>query len=82
MFVDVPDPVWKMSMTKCSSNPPSATSCAARDIADPVSPSNNPNSTFTSAAVPLINANAWMKLRENLKLLMGKFNTARMVEAP
>ena len=29
VLVDVPEPVWKMSMTKWLSSPPSATSCAA-----------------------------------------------------
>ena len=31
MFVDVPEPVWKMSTTKASSNSPSTTRWAAAD---------------------------------------------------
>jgi len=38
MFVEVPDPVWKMSATNWSSSRPSATSCAAFWIAPAIRP--------------------------------------------
>jgi hypothetical protein len=54
MFVEVPEPVWKMSSTKCSSSTPSITSVAALRIASDRSSSRRPSSEFTSAAAFLI----------------------------
>ena len=50
MFVEVPEPVWKMSTTNWSSQRPSATSAAARATASAMRGSRSPSSAFTSAA--------------------------------
>ena len=82
VLVEVPEPVWKMSRTKCSSKPPSMTSCAAATTALPIFSSNRPNDMLVLAADCLIRPKARMKGRGKRRPLMGKFKTARMVDAP
>ena len=82
VLVEVPDPVWKMSRTKCSSNPPSMTSCAAATTALPVFSSSRPRDMLVLAADCFTRPRARMNDRGKPRPLMGKFNTARMVDAP
>jgi len=82
MFVDVPDPVWKMSSTKCESSSPVMASPAARSIASPSSGSRSPSSRFTREAASLIAPSASMKRRPKRRSEMGKFWRARSVCAP
>ncbi len=58
MFVEVPEPVWKTSRTNWSSNFPSSTSRAAREIASAREGSRSFNPALTSAPNPLIIAAA------------------------
>ena len=82
MLVEVPEPVWNMSTTNWSSNPPLATSREEVTIASEMSSSSSPSSRLTSAAASLIDEIAAMNDLPNLRSLMGKFNTARIVFAP
>ena len=54
MLVDVPEPVWKMSIGKWSSHSPRSTSAAACSMSRAFSPRSNPNSPLTEALAPLI----------------------------
>jgi hypothetical protein len=71
-----------MSTTNWSSHRPSLTSRAAWTIASPVRRSSSPSDMFTSAAAVLMIPSALINGRVNRKPLMGKFCTARAVEAP
>ena len=82
MLVEVPEPVWKISTTKCSSSFPSATSSAAATMAPAIFASSSPKSWLVSAALRLISPSARMNEREKRRSEMGKFSTARIVEAP
>ena len=82
MFVDVPEPVWKMSSTKWASSSPTIASRAARSIASPRSGSRRPSSRFTREAASLIAPSASMKRRPKRRSLIGKFRRARSVWAP
>ena len=82
MFVEVPEPVWKMSTTNWASSFPSLTSCAASRIASARRASSKPSSAFVTAACFLISPSARMNPRENRSSLIGKFSTARAVCAP
>ena len=82
VLVEVPEPVWKMSSTKCRSSCPSITSCAAATMALPMPSSSWPSDILLRAADCLISPRARMKVRGKRSPLMGKFSTARMVEAP
>ena len=82
MLVDVPLPVWKMSMTNSSSSSPLATRSAAAMMASACSSSSRPSSRLARAAACLIRPSAWMKRREKRKSLIGKLSTARCVWAP
>ena len=82
MLVDVPEPVWKMSIGNSASQRPSTTSWAARTISDARSSGNNPRSRLASAAACLISPSARMNEREKVMPLIGKFSTARAVVAP
>ena len=81
MFDEVPEPVWKTSTGKCSSQRPSATSAAASAIALAMSLSSTPSSALTCAAAALIRARASMWARSRRCPEMGKFSTARWVWA-
>ena len=82
MFDDVPDPVWKTSIGKCSSHFPSATSVAASAMALAMSFSMVFWRPLTVAAAPLIRASAAIRLRSFRIPEIGKFSTARWVCAP
>ena len=82
VLVEVPEPVWKMSSTKCSSNFPSATSCAASTMALAIFSSSRPRARFVLAAASFTRPKACMNPRGNRRSLIGKFSTARMVDAP
>lgn len=79
MLDDVPEPVWKTSTGKCSSQRPSATSAAASWIASAMSGSSTFSSAFTLAAAALIRASASMWARSSRCPEIGKFSTARWV---
>jgi hypothetical protein len=79
MFVDVPEPVWKMSSTKCRSSSPSITSREAWRIAPARRASSRPRSSFTLAAACLIAPSARRKRRSKRSRLIGKFWRARSV---
>jgi len=81
MLLDVPEPVWKTSMGKCSSHSPRATADAASETASATFPSSTPRSALTAAAAPLIAASAPMSSRSIGVPEMGKFSTARCVWA-
>ena len=82
MLVDVPLPVWKTSTTNASSSLPSITSAAARWIRSRLASSSSFNSWLTWAAAHLTRPTAAMNGRGRPRLLIGKFSTARAVEAP
>ena len=82
MLVDVPEPVWKMSTTKASSNSPSMTRWAAATMAAERSASRASRSRLTSAAHCLTCPMARMKERLKRRSLMGKLSSARRVFAP
>ena len=82
MFVEVPEPVWKMSTTNWSSKSPSATSRAAAAMASDCAASSAPSSWFTCAAASLMDAIASMNDRLKRRSLIGKFSRARIVFAP
>ncbi len=79
MLDEVPEPVWKTSTGKWSSQRPSATSAAADRIASAMSRSTTPSRAFTTAAAALIRARASMWARSNRCPETGKFSTARWV---
>ncbi len=79
MFEDVPEPVWKTSTGKWSSQRPSTTSAAASAIAAATSSSTTPSSALTLAAAALIRPSASMCARSSRCPLTGKFSTARWV---
>ncbi|KIF05522.1 hypothetical protein PL81_12745 [Streptomyces sp. RSD-27] len=81
MLDEVPEPVWKTSTGKCSSQWPSATSAAADRMASEVSSSSTPSSALTRAAAALIRARASMWARSRRCPESGKFSTARWVWA-
>ena len=82
IFVDVPDPVWKISTRNWSSKSPFITSLHTWTIISPISGSNKPKSTLTSAAANLISASPLIKFLGNFKSLIGKFKIALIVCAP
>ena len=82
MLVLVPEPVWKTSTGKCASRLPLIISSATREMSVTRSSSSMPSSRFASAAAHLIKPNARMNSRLNRYPEIGKFNTARCVEAP
>jgi hypothetical protein len=82
MFVEVPLPVWKTSMTNSPSSAPAMTSSAAFRMASAIPFSTAPSSQFTCAAAYLMAPIAWMNVRGKRSPLMGKFSTARAVCAP
>src|SRR5688500_16601827 len=82
MFVEVPEPVSKMSSGKWSSSFPSITSSAAAMTPWAGRASNNPSSLFAFAAAHLIRPSASMNRRGNRRPDTGKFSTARCVCAP
>ena len=82
MFVEVPDPVWKMSTTNASSCFPSMTSWAASTMARDNAGSSCPSPSLTTAADCLTWPIARMNARLNLRSLIGKFSSARRVLAP
>ena len=82
MLVEVPDPVWKMSTTKASSNSPSMTRWAAATMAAERWASRASRSRLTSAAHCLIWAIARMNERLKRRSEMGKLSSARRVFAP
>ena len=71
-----------MSIGNWSSWAPSATSRAAAAMAAATSGSSRPRSAFVSAAASLISASARMNRRGNRWPEIGKFRTARCVDAP
>ena len=79
MFDDVPEPVWKTSIGKWSSQSPRATSTAASWIALAVSLSITLRRPFTVADAPLIDASAPISARSIGRPEIGKFSTARCV---
>src|SRR3954447_25161413 len=81
MLLDVPEPVWKTSMGKWSSQSPRATAAAASAMAAAASASRTPRSALTVAAAPLIAASAPMSSRSMGVPERGKFSTARGVWA-
>lgn len=81
MLLDVPEPVWKTSMGKCSSKSPRATSTAASWMPFARSASTTPRSALTRAAALLMVASAWMSERSMRVPETGKFSTARWVWA-
>ena len=82
MFVEVPEPVWKTSTTNWSSNVPSRTSRAAREIASARGAGRTPSPALTSAASPFTSATAWTTGIGIPCPLTGKFSTARCDCAP
>ena len=82
MFVDVPEPVWKMSSTNWSSWSPRATASAAARIASALAGWRMPRSALACAAAPLTSPSAWMKRRGKRMPEMGKLSCARCVCAP
>jgi hypothetical protein len=82
MLVEVPLPVWKMSTTNWASSLPSITSCAACWTSCRRRSSNSPCFAFTSAAAHLTSPMASMNRREKRRSEIGKFSTARAVDAP
>ncbi len=82
MFVEVAEPVWKMSRGNWPSSLPSITSCAACRTAWAISPGTEPSSSFTIAASPLIIATAAMNRLGSVNPEMGKLRRARSVWAP
>ncbi len=79
MFVDVPDPVWNVSIGNSASCSPTATLSAAATIAAAYLPSTTPSSAFTSAAEALICASACTSAGSSGRPEIGKFSTARWV---
>ena len=71
-----------MSIGNSSSHLPSATSPAALAIAATIPAGTRPSSPLTSAAAFLIRPRARMKRRGKRVPEIGKFWTARIVEAP
>jgi hypothetical protein len=81
MLLEVPEPVWKTSMGKWSSQSPRATAAAAVATASATSAGRTPSEALTPAAAPLIAASAAMSSRSIGVPEMGKFSTARWVWA-
>ncbi len=79
MLLDVPEPVWKTSIGKWSSQSPRATSSAAAMIASATSLSTTPSSMLTFAAAALMRPSASMWARSKVCPEIGKFSTARWV---
>jgi hypothetical protein len=79
ILLDVPEPVWKTSIGKCSSHSPRATSAAASCTALARSSGSTLSSAFTTAAAPLIEASAPISARSIGRPEIGKFSTARWV---
>jgi hypothetical protein len=79
MLLDVPEPVWKTSMGKCSSHSPRATEAAAVPMASAVSCGRTPREALTAAAAPLMAASAAISSRSIGVPEIGKFSTARCV---
>ncbi len=81
MFVEVPEPVWNVSMGNSASHSPFTTSSAAETIAFAMSSGTTPSSALTVAADRLIAASAWTRGASTRCPLTGKFSTARWVWA-
>ena len=82
MLVEVPEPVWNTSSGKCASSAPDATSAAASAIARATSGSSTPSASFASAAARFTSPSACRNTRGKRSPLIGKFSTARCVDAP
>ena len=86
MLVEVPEPVWKMSTTNSASKRPSATSCAAWIMASMAAgsraPSKQPQVAVGLGRRALDQAQGADEAALEAVVLMGKFCTARWVEAP
>ena len=84
MFVDVPEPVWKMSIGNWSSSAPDSISVAADPIAAATSPSTVVPSmpALTSAASALIPASAWITSGGSGRPEIGKLSMASPVSRP
>ena len=61
VLVDVPEPVWKRSTTKCSSQFPSTTSVAAASMLSATAWSSRPSAVFVRAAARLMRPSMWTK---------------------
>src|SRR6478735_177190 len=68
MLLDVPEPVWKISIGNCASCSPAATASAALRMDAACAPDNRPNPALTSAAAPLINPRAPQRVGGDLQL--------------
>ena len=82
MLVLVPEPVWKTSSGKWSSNAPNDTSDAASWIAAATSLGITRRRPLTVAATPLIEPRAWISSGGTRSPEIGKFSMARCVCAP
>jgi hypothetical protein len=82
MFVDVPDPVWKMSIGNWRSCLPAAISAAAFSIRVALRLESSPSSPLTAAAAPLIRASQRITDTGTVSPEIGKFSTALAVSAP
>ena len=81
ILVDVPEPVWKISIGNSPSCLPAATSAPDAWIAAAMSADISPRSQFAAAAADLTNPKARMNVRGKGIPLMGKFSIARCVWA-
>ena len=82
MLVLVPLPVWNTSIGNSASHLAAATSPAALMIAWARPESRSPSSRFTAAACALSAPSAWMNSAGIGRPEIGKFSTARWVDAP
>ena len=82
VLVDVPEPVWYTSIGNWSSSLPSTTSCAAAAMARARRRGRRPSSRLACADARLTMPRARRKRGGSGWPEMGKFSTARCVEAP
>ncbi len=79
MLLEVPEPVWKISIGNWSSCSPRATASAAEMMATASSGSIDPSARRTDAAAALMRASASIWPRSSVIPEIGKFSTARWV---
>jgi len=79
MLLEVPDPVWKVSMGNSASSSPDATRAAAVTTASAISCGTTPSSALTRAAAPLTRPSAAISAGSIGVPEIGKFSTARCV---
>ena len=72
VLVEVPEPVWKMSRTKCWSRRPSATSPAADTIASATFSSSSPREALVLAAASFIRPRARRKVLGKAQVADGE----------